>query len=50
MDKEVLKKLLKENLTINIKEEKDIGGHYLIVSIEFDGEEICDELINIGNL
>lgn len=50
MSKEELKQLLKENLILNIKEEKDIGGYYVIVQIQFDGQAITDDFVNISML
>lgn len=43
MDKEQLKQLLKENLTLDINEETSYGTTSIRATIKFDSEEICSD-------
>lgn len=43
MDKEQLKQLLKESLSIDIEEESSYGTTSVEIKIKFDGEEICSD-------
>lgn len=42
MDKEELKKLLKENLVIELYETRQEGTKYINIEVRFDGEVICE--------
>lgn len=47
LDKEQLKKLLKENLTLSIQEKSEMYSNYYKVTVEFDDEVICEEYIDL---
>jgi len=48
MEKEELMALLKENLTIEIKEESSYGTISIDVTIKFDNEKICSDCYYIS--
>jgi len=47
MDKDELTQLLRDNLTIELKDSYESSNRYLIATILFDGEEICSDSLNL---
>ena len=47
INKEALKQILKEHMSIEIKEENSYGTKSIDINIKFDGEVICSDSYNV---